>query len=541
MNETIFKINLYFFSICFSLFTVSSEANYEEYVENAFEDLRKMEIHVINQKIDVNGAWDVEDEVSDNWDDALDEVRLQSMGSAIEKYLGDGLVLTAARLLGFFETDAEKALKDHYRLIDLSTFYSDVLEALKEEIEIFNSTVSRYKGSHKVALQVVKLHEAESHDSPSEPNHTVSSLTSYTCRDNLPSFSCRGNYLAGKTVCDESYNTPNKAFYTHQQTCGDEEDENGNKTLISGDGIHYYTCDPIEVSKHRIRECKLMAIDRDGNEDVCGESYRRCMKLKYDHDLRRLRRGTKLHSDSSDESADAGDSDDDDEDATTATYHVCDSHESWQSGDHSRITPPCGDSSHSHIELFACQTGSTHATQITGYFGTFYECQPHTTYGCGHTDLTINSMYHVYKVSCTTTNGVGVCTGTNFYICQHTDTYPVPPPPAVFTPSLSLTYTSSTGSVSMTATANAPIIGADLYIYFPDRTYDEDNKYGTKIDRTSGNSDATTYSLPVNYSFPASAASGTYKFTLRVYPFNNSGLGDAWGVPYDVFKDVTVD
>ncbi len=110
-------------------------------------------------------------------------------------------------------------------------------------------------------------------------------------------------------------------------------------------------------------------------------------------------------------------------------------------------------------------------------------------------------------------------------------------PPAVFRPSLSLRYNSSTGSVRLIATAKVPIFGADLYVRFPGDT----SKYGTKIGWTSGNSNRTPYSLPVNYSFPASAASGRYKFTLRVYPFNNSGSGNAWGDPYDVFKFVTVE
>ncbi len=111
-----------------------------------------------------------------------------------------------------------------------------------------------------------------------------------------------------------------------------------------------------------------------------------------------------------------------------------------------------------------------------------------------------------------------------------------PPSPAVFKPSLALTYNSSTGAVSMTATANKPIYGADLYVRSPG----DGSKYGTKIRWTSGNSNRTTFSLPVRYAFPSTVASGTYKFTLRVYPFNNSGSGDPWGTPYDVFDNVTV-
>ena len=106
-----------------------------------------------------------------------------------------------------------------------------------------------------------------------------------------------------------------------------------------------------------------------------------------------------------------------------------------------------------------------------------------------------------------------------------------------FSSSLSLRYNSSTGSVRLTATANAPIYGADPYIRSPGDT----SKYGTKIGWTSGNSNRTTYSLPVTYTFPSTAASGRYKFTLRVYPFNNSGSGNAWGDPVDVSGYVTVE
>ena len=109
--------------------------------------------------------------------------------------------------------------------------------------------------------------------------------------------------------------------------------------------------------------------------------------------------------------------------------------------------------------------------------------------------------------------------------------------PAVFRPSLSLRYNSSTGSVRLTATASEPIYGAQPYVRFPGDT----SKYGTKLSWTGGNSNRTTYALPVNYTFPASAPSGTYKFTLRVYPFNNSGTGNKWGDPVDVIRFVTVE
>ncbi len=71
---------------------------------------------------------------------------------------------------------------------------------------------------------------------------------------------------------------------------------------------------------------------------------------------------------------------------------------------------------------------SDHQTTISGYSGTFYECQPHQTFGCGHIDLNSNASSHSLQASCTSTNTNGdSCTVTNFYLCQsHTHQYPAP-------------------------------------------------------------------------------------------------------------------
>ena len=105
--------------------------------------------------------------------------------------------------------------------------------------------------------------------------------------------------------------------------------------------------------------------------------------------------------------------------------HPCQLHATTVSGNHSRITPPCGDSGHA---TYACQISSDHRTTISGWSGTFYECQPHTTYPCGHTDPTANAAYHDPHERCTHTNANGQrCTVRNFYDCdQHTHVYPPP-------------------------------------------------------------------------------------------------------------------
>ncbi len=75
---------------------------------------------------------------------------------------------------------------------------------------------------------------------------------------------------------------------------------------------------------------------------------------------------------------------------SSPSMHACGVHEDWQSGDHSWITPACGDSTHAG---YACQIGSS------------------------HTNL---------QASCTATNTSGqTCTVTSFYDCQnHTHQYP---------------------------------------------------------------------------------------------------------------------
>ena len=73
--------------------------------------------------------------------------------------------------------------------------------------------------------------------------------------------------------------------------------------------------------------------------------------------------------------------------------HACGIHATTESGNHSSITPPCGDSAHAG---YACQISSDHNTAMSGWSGPFYECQPHTDYTCGHTDPTANAAYHAH-------------------------------------------------------------------------------------------------------------------------------------------------
>lgn len=106
---------------------------------------------------------------------------------------------------------------------------------------------------------------------------------------------------------------------------------------------------------------------------------------------------------------------------STPSYHACGIHETSVSGDHSNSSYTCG--IHSG---YLCQESSDHQVQITGYSGTFYECQPHQTFGCGHTDLTANAYTHRLESCPPNSNGDSCTSGSSYGCSSHTHVYPAP-------------------------------------------------------------------------------------------------------------------
>ena len=231
--------------------------------------------------------------------------------------------------------------------------------------------------------------------------------------------------------CSDLYRTFYEAWNTKRRKCGTSTRHTtddfvlSQRTLAEGCGKIYYSCDTKEAPDHKIRWCKKDFIDAMGVEYLdCGRRFRRCMKKVFDHNLSDLlpalfsKHSDEEDNDDGDDSADAGD-------GSSSAMHACGIHATTVSGSHSQITPPCGDSAHAG---YACQISSDHNTAMSGWSGTFYECQPHTDYPCGHTDPTANSAYHAPQASCLVTNANGdSCTVTGFYGCQsHTHVYPAP-------------------------------------------------------------------------------------------------------------------
>ena len=202
-------------------------------------------------------------------------------------------------------------------------------------------------------------------------------------------FCVGGNHAAGKTVCNVSYGTPHEAFYTHREVCGEEVDAYGYKTLISGDGIAYYTCDTAANDRHRVRSCTRDFTNGSGVTNTCGDGFRRCVGPKKDHNWSDWINWETKHSDDDDDSTEETTQNEFQEptsEPSTPSMHACGSHETWQSGDHFAVG--CGYSGH-----YVCD-GSDHSLQA----------------------------------SCSDTNANGdYCTVTSFYDCQyHTHVYPAP-------------------------------------------------------------------------------------------------------------------
>ncbi len=186
------------------------------------------------------------------------------------------------------------------------------------------------------------------------------------------------------------------------------------RTLISGDGIAYYTCDTAANDRHRVRSCTRDFTNGSGVTNTCGDGFRRCVGPKKDHNWSDWINWETKHSDDDDDSTEETTQNEFQEPTSEPTpapsYHMCGSHETWQSGDHSAAG--CGYSGH-----YVCD-GSDHsytycyvtdANGNTCTVGGYYACQSHMhqypepqsqymTCAYGHTyDTTVQSQVDFHR------------------------------------------------------------------------------------------------------------------------------------------------
>ncbi len=280
MRKSIFTIGM--FVICSSVFffcAVSSEATPDQLVTNALDDLKSMSDEVITRRQDVTDAWSLVDKISSKWSSVSDANRRKSTINYVVDLMGSNFWAIAASLAG----QTEAAFKLVYETSSLMDLYSSTLNNVKSKIDWFYEvTVPLYNSAHKNAVNTVNSHHASQHTSPSDVNHFVPSWEKKTCRDDLLSFSCRGNHFVSGT-CSVTFPTPSAAYSTHQLRCGQETPPAGYSSPIAGDGIIYYTCDEVGYAKHHVRFCQKWFWEGDVRKERCNQGYRNCQNTKRDH------------------------------------------------------------------------------------------------------------------------------------------------------------------------------------------------------------------------------------------------------------------
>ena len=410
MRKTIFAIG--FYVICLSIFSFYNDSSYatpnDEIVpNNAINDLIATEGRVDDQRDKANEAWALVDMADIKWGIMSDENRRKNTLNFLIEMMGSGFWATA----GGLEGRGGSEYKSVYRNKSLMDLYSDELENVKNEINLFYIMVPVYNSAHAHAINTVYTHEASHHDpaSPSNVPHFVPDWENKTCRDDLPSFLCRANYLSSGT-CQVTYPTPGEAYYTHQRVCGEEDPPDGHWDPPAGDGKIYYTCDEVRSAQHQIRTCSKGYVDTNGDKGPCLDSrgqaskFRRCTNSKQDHNANVW--GISYHSDDATSTEQQVAETDSTPTPTPATYHACNTHETWQSGVHSAAS--CGTSGH-----YTCD-GSDHSSTSCG--------------GASH--YVCDGLTH-QEVQCSSTSGSDQCTYT-YWDClndgtpSHNHAYPAP-------------------------------------------------------------------------------------------------------------------
>ena len=388
------------------------------------------------------------------------------------------------------------------------------------------------------------------HQGPSQGTHVIYARGSWSFSDLEELHPCNG-------PCSDKHRTHWGAFDAHHTKCGiaNNVDNIGvgvpttyilkGRTFKQGCGRPHYDCPNAPDTWHKERTCTIVYTYADGSTSACLDAkgkpleYRRCMGHTRDHDK------------SDNDSSPTWHNDDDEEANAGGSLYACGIHELWQSGDHSS-TWICNESPCSNRQVpycfDECPEAGNHGTATTPTTPAMVVCdiegcQDSTSYNPDSSSAGLHAYCNeCYQYKCTGgghswyprcfdtthTNANGdSCTVAGYECVSHTPVYP-------FSPSVSLNSQSYSpgGSVYIPITSAAPIYGAHLYVRVPGDT----SRYGTQIGWFRGNNDRTTTTLPLSYTFPEGAASGTYKISLRVYPWD----GNTWGTPSDLFEYVTV-
>ncbi len=155
----------------------------------------------------------------------------------------------------------------------------------------------------------------------STTNHTIFPRwpeTHWDFKDIPEEYPCDG-------ACSVKHRTPYEAYTAHRKKCGPEDSyyvwklqqpisvqiELNSRSAAEGCGLVWYSCDSDDdkqTKQHKVRECTKDFTAKNGVTRQCGDSFRKCMFHKKDHNLSSWWEGKSYHSDddsNSDEEANA--------------------------------------------------------------------------------------------------------------------------------------------------------------------------------------------------------------------------------------------
>ena len=508
------------------------------------------------------------DHLNSGWDAKIEsatsntQVALISGGGAVVSgivaAISGGSLLPAAYAAWISKFKANEAQKDMVASADYLSAMSATLPQLDTALAAIETSYTLYKQQHDTYLGVMATHlgrvkstlTTSSSSGQTSFSHTGNtsgdphSVDKLWGRDHWDMDDLREIYAckSPSSPCPYSYRTPYQALTAHQWTCGDDN------AIVShwvpGCGEKYYKCPNYDIPYyHNTFKCtRYDTTFRSGESgrvrEYCNTPFRFCTNFTYDSGgniatitsagrcskpLGAGQSGSHNHSNSDNTDTSPGNHLQSEVTETTITY-ACDVHTGVAGSASGHVAEGCGNPSH-----FICDNSD------------------HSASSCGHLDhFNCDSRNHVEE-QCTITHENGDrCTYT-FWRCSHptvpangpshNHVYPAPvlSPAPVFSPSVSLgssSYDVGGALSAVVSSTTGAIYGVQMYVRSPgDRS-----RYGTRKDWYSGSTSQTTTSVSVSYTFPEGAASGTYKISLRVYPWD----GNTWGTPSDLFEYVTV-
>ena len=254
-----------------------SYADYNQEVKNAEVDLRGAEISVTQENTKVATAWTDVSILQNAWSNLSIELQDVPINQAIGAITE--LVTMDWGSLWLRLYHSPDVVAEYVKFKSIGDALDDAIAKLTVDISFFDISVDIYEYSWEILDMRISGHHGQIvHDGHYSVPHTVPRWQNWTCKRDLPTFSCRG-----ADDCDKTFYTTYDAKYQDRRECGKESPPPGYQNPISGCDDVYYTCDEAEAEEHKVWFCAKWFWENNRRKERCGFPYRDCTNLKRNH------------------------------------------------------------------------------------------------------------------------------------------------------------------------------------------------------------------------------------------------------------------